>query len=183
MSCFLIDDYEGFSEDFECFVKIENYEDYLISDYGNVWSEKRKKYLKPALYKDSYLHVDLYKNGKRKSHSVHRLVLTSFIANSNDKRCADHVDNVRTNNKLSNLRYASHQENSRNRSFNKNNKLACKGVHFDKTKNKFRAQIHFKGKSHHLGLFNNLEDAKLARYNKAKELFGEFLHVTEKLYN
>ena len=39
--------------------------------------------------------------------NVHRLVADAFVPNPEGKRCVDHIDNVRTNNKVANLRYAS----------------------------------------------------------------------------
>ena len=42
------------------------------------------------------------------------------------------------------------------------------------------AQINFNNKRSYLGSFKNLEDAKKARQDKSKELFGEFLNDCEK---
>jgi hypothetical protein len=66
-----------------------------------------------------------------------------------------------------------------NQSISTINTSGIKGVSFDKTRNKWRAHIKINGKQMHLGRFDNIEDAKLARQNKAKELFGQYLNNCE----
>lgn len=57
----------------------------------------------------------------------------------------------------------------------KANKSGIKGVHWDKKRNKWAAQITFKGKNHYLGRYDNKEDAREAREKAEKEMFGKFL--------
>lgn len=57
----------------------------------------------------------------------------------------------------------------------KNNTSGIKGVTWDKAKNKWHAQIGFKGKNYHLGRYANKEDAIYARKEAEDHLFGEFL--------
>lgn len=42
-------------------------------------------------------------------------------------------------------------------------------------RNKWVAQITFKGKNHYLGRYDNKEDAREAREKAEKEMFGKFL--------
>jgi hypothetical protein len=72
---------------------------------------------------------------------IHRLIAIAFIPNPENKDCDDHIDNNRTNNKMNNIRWASQQENQRNRTTQINNTSGTKGIVFDKTNNKWRAQI------------------------------------------
>eukprot|EP01038_Epipyxis_sp_PR26KG_P015173 gene15173-20439_t len=58
----------------------------------------------------------------------------------------------------------------------KNNTSGIKGVCFDSNANKWKAYIRLDGILIHLGLFDNIEDAKQARVNKANEVFGEFIN-------
>jgi len=90
--------------------EIENYEDYLISDHGRVFSCKRKKFLKPQKNRGGYLFVNLYKNGVHK-HYLHRLVALAFIENPENKRTVNHIDGCKTNNHISNLEWNTYSEN------------------------------------------------------------------------
>jgi hypothetical protein len=75
----------------------------------------------------------------------------------------DHIDGVRSNNKIENLRDVTNQQNSWNRT-------TAKGYYFKKTLNKFQAQIHINGKVKHLGYFHTQQEARNA-YIKAKETY------------
>lgn len=57
----------------------------------------------------------------------------------------------------------------------KNNSSGFKGVSYDKTKGKWRAQITFKGENYYLGRYYNIEDAVNARKIAEEELFGNFI--------
>lgn len=94
---------------------IKGYEDYLISDTGQVYSSKTGKYLKPSKNKDGYYQVDLYKNRKRKTIFIHRLVAQAFIDNPENKPTVDHVNRDRLDNRVENLRWATSKEQTYNR--------------------------------------------------------------------
>src|SRR5699024_7093441 len=97
----------------EVWKDITGYEGYYqVSDEGNIRSVDRVDLrgrkrdgitLKPRYDKDGYLRVTLYKNGKGKNKSVHRLVLETFVPNLNNYPDANHRDEDKTNNELSNL--------------------------------------------------------------------------------
>lgn len=57
----------------------------------------------------------------------------------------------------------------------KANTSGIKGVSWDKSRNKWVAQIEFKGKKYYLGRYDNKEDAREAREKAEKEMFGKFL--------
>jgi hypothetical protein len=54
-----------------------------------------------------------------------------------------------------------------------------KGVYWNKNEAKWHARLEVNGKQLHLGFFENIEDAKIARQNKARELFGEYINKCE----
>ena len=60
-------------------MKIKGYENYEVTTTGEVINAKTGRVLKPAKDKDGYLKVGLYKNGKLKLFSIHRLVTESFF--------------------------------------------------------------------------------------------------------
>ena len=86
----------------------------------------------------------------------------------------DHIDGNKPNNPISNLRLASHQQNLCNRGANSNNSIGLKGVTFHHQTRKFKAQIKFKYKNYHLGLFSTPELAHAAYCNASIKLHGDF---------
>ena len=95
----------------ETWKDIEGYEGlYQVSDYGNIRNVRRNKNLKPSLNKYGYLIVSLFKNGNKKYFSIHRLVAEAFIPNPENKPTVDHINTIRTDNRVSNLRWLTHKE-------------------------------------------------------------------------
>ena len=83
-----------------------------LSQKGYRW--KAEKILKPRKNHYGYLRFNLYKDGKRKTISVHRLVAIAFIPNPENKPHIDHINTIRTDNNVKNLRWVTVQENARN---------------------------------------------------------------------
>lgn len=59
-----------------------------------------------------YLRVTLSKNGKRKRHMVNRLVAQAFIPNPGSKPVVNHINTIRTDNRVANLEWCTYKENS-----------------------------------------------------------------------
>ena len=99
------------------------YPKYLISRDGQCYSTHWKKWLRPDVNSCGYdrYHV----NGKKRF--AHRLVAETYIPNYNELKCIDHIDR---NNKVENLRWINHSNNSLNRGPTKNNKLSIKNISY-----------------------------------------------------
>ena len=85
---------------------------YEVSDAGEVRNVVTGKMLKGGLNSHGYPRVMLYPGRKRMS--VHRLVAVCFIENPENKPFVDHIDRDRTNNRITNLRWATQSENAQN---------------------------------------------------------------------
>lgn len=110
---------------FEEWRDIRGYEDsYQISNLGNFRSKTRKitnakgiertfksRILAQGITPSGYLKVNLSRDGKAETRYTHRVVLESFVGACPDGMEVDHIDNDKSNNALTNLRYLSHAEN------------------------------------------------------------------------
>jgi hypothetical protein len=82
------------------------------------------------------------------------------------KECAkeiDHINGIKTDNRICNLRSVTHQQNMCNIK-------TAKGYYFNNNRRKFRAQIQLNNKAIHLGYYNTEDEAKQA-YINAKEKY------------
>ena len=75
----------------------------------------------------------------------------------------DHINGVRTDNRISNLRCVSHTENQRNQKRSRRNTSGCTGVFWHSRTSKWCARIGVNSRSIDLGLFENKEAAIAAR--------------------
>jgi hypothetical protein len=98
----------------EVWKKVKGYEDYLISNFGNV---KSIKFGKEKLLKDrpkkGYKQIVLYSEDKiPKYFLIHRLVALHFIENKNNHKIINHKDCNKSNNYFYNLEWCSNKENT-----------------------------------------------------------------------
>jgi hypothetical protein len=82
----------------------------------------------------------------------------------------DHINGVRTDNRVENLRVATRSENMQNTKKPVTNKSGKKGVSWDKTTGKWRAEIRANGKKYNLGRFKTIEEAFKAHESAADKL-------------
>lgn len=95
---------------------IEGYPDYMVSNQGRIKSLRfgKEKILKLKVDKYGYNIICLYKNKKQKYISVHRLVAQTFIPNTENKLCVDHINTDKLDNRVENLRWCTQKENNNN---------------------------------------------------------------------
>ncbi len=155
---------------------INGFETYEVSNYGQVRNSKRNKIMKPATLANGYLQLGLSKNGVPSLFKIHRLVAAAFITNPSEKPHIDHIDGIKTNNNVNNLRWATVSENACNKGINATNTSGVKGVCWDKKIGKWKAAIRIEGRIKHLGYFECIEEARKVRVAKAIEIYGDFVN-------
>jgi len=130
---------------------------------------KTGRILKRSLDSKGYHKVCLSKDNKRTSTRLHRLIADAFLENTDNKICVDHIDNNTLNN----------QKNAYNAKLSLKNASGVKGVTFDKSRNKWRANITVDGICINLYRFENIDGKKSARKNKANEVYGIYKNICE----
>ena len=158
----------------EEFIDIKGYEGfYQVSNKGRVKSfvkwrgRSSPRILSSPLNSDGYPMVGLVKEGVRKTIKVHVLVALTFLdhkPNGNKGLVVDHINNIKTDNKLSNLQLITHRQNSSKRLKKYTSKYV--GVSWRKDRHKWTSRINIGSKYKSLGVFDNEVDAHLA-YQKA----------------
>lgn len=106
---------------------IKDYEGiYIVSNTGRVKSLDRLETLKSGCVrfrkglninirpKVGYLSVNLSKNGINKHYLLHRIIAQAFIPNLENKPHIDHINTIKTDNRIENLRWVTPKENARN---------------------------------------------------------------------
>tara|TARA_R110001632_G_scaffold214708_1_gene341504 strand:- start:74 stop:514 length:441 start_codon:yes stop_codon:yes gene_type:complete len=128
---------------------------YKVSNLGNIIGAKGSV-LKPYKEKSGYLKVNVGKNNR----TIHQLVAETFLGYKRDGTTTivvDHINEIKTDNRLTNLRLVSNRGNLSNR------KRVSKYVGVTKFRNKWMSTVTIDSKLKYLGLYLTQEEARDAR--------------------
>lgn len=95
---------------------IQGWPDYLVSNFGRVWSKKRNRLLKAGGSPHRYPQITLTGPDGYKSTTVHLLVAHAFLDGYFDGAFVNHIDGSKNNNVVSNLEWVTHAANMRHAS-------------------------------------------------------------------
>ncbi|MCD2451655.1 HNH endonuclease [Methylicorpusculum oleiharenae] len=112
-----------------------------------------------------YIHIKI----NSKTYRAHRLAFFYHFGRW-PKNDVDHMNGVKTDNRIENLRDANKSENQQNRGVQSNNTSGYMGVSYDKRKKKWKAEIMINRKTNRLGRFSTPEEAHAAYLSAKKEL-------------
>lgn len=95
------------------YARVFNFPHYVVTSEGDVISlmGREPKYLKQWTTNKGHLYVDLSQNGTRTRMLVHRLVADAFLPNPNHYEVVRHLNNIPTDNYLSNLAWGTYKDN------------------------------------------------------------------------
>lgn len=96
----------------EIWKPIKGYKHYFVSSHGRIkstkfWNGTNERFLKPSKSQKGYLYVTLSENGKTKTYLIHRIVATEFIPNPNEYTQINHINEIKTDNRIENLEWCS----------------------------------------------------------------------------
>ena len=139
--------------------KQTEYLDYWVSNLGRVKSCKfdKERILKSALNRSGYIYAHFTYNHLSKMALVHRLVAEAFIPNPLNLPCIDHINRIKTDNRLENLRWVTRSENLINTYDRSNNR------HIYKVKNGWKVVINRNSKQVYYIQCNSIEEAQVNR--------------------
>lgn len=156
----------------EIYVKVLNYDNYFVSNLGNVKSIQNgyEKILSKRKSGNGYVSVLLYKKGyKPKTINIHQLVAVAFLGHKIDgySKIIDHKNKIRDDNRVENLQIISPRENvTKEISFRKG---YC-GMTYDKDSKKYMVRITIGKKSIYLGRFKDINEAQSVYFKAVDEL-------------
>jgi len=143
-------------------MEIEGFENYLIFENGDVINKNTGKKLKQLKNSQiGYKTVQLRSAKSIKVKYIHRLLAQAYIPNPLNKPQVDHINRIRDDNRLENLRWSTHSENNVNKDGYKINKLKTKYIH--KARNKFRITFNRNTLTYSKHAIKTLEEAIIQR--------------------
>lgn len=99
-------------------LKIKVYENGIIETLDHTYIRKngridnrKGKFIKPKIDKYGYEVVTFSNKGKRKTYTVHKLVALAFLENTYNKKTINHINGIKTDNRVENLEWATEKEN------------------------------------------------------------------------
>ena len=84
---------------------------YMVSNLGRVENINTGYVLAPVMNRDGYLFVRLSNKGKQKNYLIHRLVAIAFLPNPDNLPQINHINEVKTDNRLINLEWCTNEYN------------------------------------------------------------------------
>lgn len=106
-----------------------------------------------------YLEIGLYGS----SYKVHRIIAKMFFDEFDESLLIDHQNGIKNDNRLSNLRMVSNQENLKNQGFRSNNKSGYVGICWYERYGMWKVQTMVNGKQIYGGRYLDINDAIKAR--------------------
>lgn len=125
------------------------------------------------IQRDGYIHVEFGWWSRRYNLLAHRLGWLIYHGEW-PKDQLDHINGIRHDNRLCNLREATQAQNNANTRMYKNNSSGYKNIKWEPDRKRYGVFIRYDNKLRRLGRFKTIEEAISVRNAKYEEIYGEF---------
>ncbi len=158
-----------------CMMPIPGFDDkYMVTEDGCVYNKASNKWLSSQKDRCGYVRVTLIADKRKYWIAVHRLVAAAFIENPDNKPYVDHINTIRDDNRVENLRWVTGSENNKNPITAKRMKIARTGIHFSETARKNMSLAHIGKKFPNRKLSQEgLQKIREANHRKRGSHWGE----------
>lgn len=142
---------------------------WAMNVFNHVWPGKVAGSKRKYIY-NTYISIGIHYNNTQKSYFAHRIIWLMNHGSIDAESDIDHIDHNGLNNRLSNLREVTPQENQLNQNMRKDNTSGFMGVTKSNHGERWIGRAGYKGKRHYVGTFDTPEKANIAVKAKQKEL-------------
>jgi hypothetical protein len=162
------------------YTRSDKYEFYIDKKHYNIikqycWHRHQDGYLRTCIG-----HTE---NGGNIYKLMHVMIMEAEGVTCSDDEEIDHINGKPNDNKVSNLRIATHTNNMKNHKLMRNNKSGHSGVCYSEREDAWKAYIYSDNKRIHIGTFNSKQDAVNARKKYEEKYHKEYARPKEHLYN
>ena len=138
---------------------------------GNLYQRFKETKKLGSVTKDNYIVVGF----NNKSYYAHRIIFLMFHGYT--PLCIDHINGIKNDNRIENLRPANAKTNGYNQVTRKNTASNIKNVTWQKTAKKWQVNLSINGEKKYFGLYKDIECAKFVAEAMRYKYHGEFAKV------
>jgi len=149
----------------EIWKPIKDFETYEVSSFGNVRNTITHKTLKPNKDTRGYYQTSVYRDGCKYTILTHKLVASAFIENEEGMKEIDHINRIKTDNRVDNLRWSNRSRNMMNTTHHTSDMF---GIQRRSDRNVYRIVFKINGSLKYVGSSKTIEGAKTIRDNFLK---------------